>query len=149
MSTHHNLDPFPEPRDKSPMYINEPYLAESATFDYDKMFAEQEDNIRVYVPLDINKELILRRLYSIVARYGEANEDNEMNFSAEVDRLISQIEIYDQIWYVRHMPTDGSKHSKEAVELVREFVEELREIPDGCAECFPFEVIEELEEEYL
>lgn len=62
--------------------------------------------------------------------------------------LISQIEIYDQIWYVRHIPKDG-KHSMEAKKLVEEFIEKLKEIPDGGAECFPFEVIDRLREEYL
>lgn len=27
--------------------------------------------------------------------------------------------------------------------------ERLEGIPDGCAECFPFEIIDELEREYL
>ncbi len=40
------------------------------------------------------------------------------------------------------------KHSEEARTLIREFIAELREIPDGCAELFPFELIDELEEEY-
>ena len=91
-------------------------------------------------------------------------------------RLISQIEIYDQVWSVRgqwrsrqndhgkgerNELTDhgvaGSerngnsgirRHSAEAIELVKRFVAELEEIPDGCAETFPFEVIEELRGEY-
>lgn len=29
------------------------------------------------------------------------------------------------------------------------FVTKLEEIPDGCAEYFPFELIEELKQEYL
>ena len=62
--------------------------------------------------------------------------------------LISQIEIYDQIWSVRHVPEEG-EHSEEAKKLVREFIAKLEEIPDGCAECFPFETIDELREEYL
>jgi hypothetical protein len=37
----------------------------------------------------------------------------------------------------------------EAKELVREFVAMLEEIPDGCAERFPFELIDELKEEFL
>lgn len=38
---------------------------------------------------------------------------------------------------------------KEAKELVTEIIARLGEIPDGCAECFPFELINELKEEYL
>ena len=86
----------------------------------------------------------------LIFTYEEANEDNEMQFSQDVDQLISQIEIYDQIWYARHMPEDHEQqHSEEAVALVREFVEVLESIPDGCAETFPFETIEELTREYL
>ena len=90
----------------------------------------------------------MRRLNSIIYRYGEANEENEMDFSQDVSMLISQIEIHDQIWYGRHMPDEG-EHSAEAQNLVREFIERLEEIPDGCAETFPFEMIDELREEYL
>ena len=85
----------------------------------------------------------MRRLNSIIYRYGEANEENEMDFSQDVSMLISQIEIYDQIWYGRHMPDEG-EHSAKAQNLVREFIERLEEIPDGCAETFPFEMIDEL-----
>lgn len=70
-------------------------------------------------------------------RYGEANESNEMCFEGDVEQLIIQIEIYDQIHYVRNMPEEG-RHSAEAVALVEEFVERLEQIPDGCAQCFPF-----------
>ncbi len=41
------------------------------------------------------------------------------------------------------------KHSLEAVALVKEFVTHLEEIPDACAERFPFETIDELKQEYL
>ena len=114
------------------------------------------DHIRVYVPLDLSADAILRRLRFLVCRYGEANERNEFNFSMDVGRLVSQIEIYDHVWFVREGRTraigDDSvseKHSSKAVELVGRFVAELEEIPDGCAELFPFELIDELRSEYL
>lgn len=66
----------------------------------------------------------------------------------DVAQLVCQIEIYDQIWSVRHMPEEG-KHNREAVRLVKDFVAMLEEIPDGCAECFPFDSIDELREEIL
>lgn len=49
---------------------------------------------------------------------------------------LTQIEIYDQIHHVRN-GAEG-RHSEEACGLVREFVAQLKEIPDGCAELFPF-----------
>ena len=71
-----------------------------------------------------------------------------MEFDSDVGMLISQIEIYDQIWYVRHTPLEN-RHSDEAVSLVKEFVARLGAIPDGCAVYFPFELIDELKEKYL
>ena len=98
--------------------------------------------------MDLNHEAILRKLNRVIAHYGETNEENEMEFSVDVNSIISQIEIYDRVWYVRHMPHEG-EHSREAISLVEEFVARLEEIPDGCAERFPFETIEELKQEYL
>lgn len=148
---HHTLDVYPIPKDKAPLYINEPWLIDRSLLEISNGSAEpeqEEDNIRVYIPLDINKNAILRRLDTMIIHYGEANEKNELDFSIDVDMLVSQIEIYDQIWYVRHMPENG-EHSQEAADLVREFIARLEEITDGCAEIFPFELIDTLREEYL
>lgn len=147
---HHNIDVYSIPRDESPMYINEPWLIDKTLLEYTPSIEpeSEEDNLRVYVPLDINKKAIIRRLDSVIYSYGEADEGNECDFSCDVRRLMSQVEIYDQIWSARH----GAKvnnHSKEAVELVREFVDRLEDIPDGCAERFPFEQIDTLLVEYL
>ena len=116
--------------------------------DFRKTPDENRDNIRNYVPLDLNKDAILRRLDSVIFHYGEANEANEFNFAQDVEMLISQIEIYDQIWFVRHVP-EKRDHSQEAKELVKEFIARLEEIPDGCAEMFPFDMIDRLKKEYL
>ena len=148
---HHTLDVYPLPKEKAPLYINEPWLIDCSLLEVSNGSAEPEqeqDNIRVYIPLDINKNAILRRLDLLIVHYGEANEKNEIDFSIDVDMLVSQIEIYDQIWYVRHMPETGD-HSREAVELVKEFIARLEEIPDGCAELFPFELLNTLRKEYL
>ena len=39
-------------------------------------------------------------------------------------------------------------HSHKARALVEQVIKELESIPDGCAELFPFELIDELKEEY-
>ena len=109
---------------------------------------QADDAIRVYLPLDLNKEAILRRLRAIIEKYGEATEENEFDYSFVVSTLISQIEIYDQIWCMRHA-LDPAEHSVEAKQLVKEFLALLESIPDGCAEFFPFETIDELNAEYL
>ena len=153
---HHDIDIHPIPESEKPQFINEPWLSDISLMDaYPTKTAEElkqpeaeKDNVRVYVPLDINRKAILRRLRRVISRYGEANENNEINFSMDVEYLVSQIEIYDQIWSVRHMPEEGN-HSAEAIALVKEFVSLLEEIPDGCSEYFPFDVIDDLREEYL
>lgn len=147
---HHILDPYPIPKDKGALFVNEPWLADKSLIGYctDTAPEKKNHNVRIYVPIDLNKEAILQRLDRIIYHYGEVNEGNEFEFSADVDMLISQIEIYDQVWSERHMPKEG-EHSEETRELVREFIRKLKAIPDGCAECFPFETIDELREEYL
>lgn len=147
---HHTLDPYPIPKEKTPLYINEPWLIDKSLLEYTlrREPDDKQDNVRIYVPLDLNKDAILRRLDAVIAQYGEANEDNEFDFSADVNMIISQLEIYDRVWFVRHMPPKG-RHSMEAIDLAKEFVVRLEAIPDGCAECFPFEIIEELKQEYF
>ena len=146
---HHRLDPYPIPKDKTPLFINEPWVIDRSLLEMEQVIEtdDAEDNIRVYFPMDINSSSILRRLDSIIERYGAASEENEMNYSVDVGMILAQLEIYDQIWYVRHMPEKGN-HSKEAIELAEKIIERLEEIPDDCAESFPFEEIEELRREY-
>lgn len=137
-------------KDKQFLYINEPWLIDRSLLNYPPKREPDTapDNIRIYLPLDLNRDAILRRIDHIIAFYGEANEGNELNFSVDIGQVISQIEIYDQVWFARHMPESG-KHSREAVELVKEVVKKLESIPDGCAEWFPFQLIDELKDEYL
>ena len=146
---HHDLDIHPLPKEEGALFVNEPWLVDETLLDFGTVKEPdvQPDNRRIYVPLDLNKAAIIRRLNDVIRHYGEANEENEFDFSRDVHQLLSQVEIYDQIWYVRHMPKEG-KHSMEAVELMKVFVKCLEEIPDGCAEVFPFALIDDLKEEY-
>ena len=150
--THHKLDVHPIPEEGGVLFINETQFAGS----YDEIDSlKEEDNIRVYVPMDMSKEAILNRLSNIKAEYGSSSEENEFSYSREVNKLVEQIEIYDQIWFVRegNFKTDNMGrihgHSTRATELVKEFVAELEGITDECAEMFPFDLIEELNKEYL
>lgn len=150
---HHDLDIHPIPREKAPIYINEPWLIDGSLLESGKkreVLREpeaQEDNIRVYIPLDLNRKAILRRLDDVIQRYGIATESNESGFRGDVEQVISQLEIYDQIWHIRRM-AEG-KHNCNAVRLVQDIIQRLEAIPDGCAECFPFELIYRLKAEYL
>lgn len=153
MSTHHDLDVYPNPKEKQPMFINEPWLVDLSLLNNEDLSKEpesQKDNIRVYVPVDLNADAILRRLYDIIDKYGSAREKNEMNYSIAVGQLIAQIEIYDQIWYARNVPSNGDrKHSAEAYVLVERFIDVLKDMDVLDAELFPYEEIEELKREYL
>lgn len=86
---HHRLDPYPIPKDKTPLCINEPWLIDKSLLEYPPRREpdDKEDNVRIYVPMDLNRVAILRRLDRVIARYGEATEEK----------------IYDQVWFVRHM----------------------------------------------
>ena len=147
---HHTLHVYPIPREKVPMFINEQWLIDKTLLEScEEEYPDKEkDNIRVYVPLDLNHSAILRRLEAVIDRYGEANEENEMDFSIDVEGILSQVEIYDQIWYVREYQ-ETMRHSQRAVSLIKEIIVLLENIVDGGAECFPFETIEELRKEYL
>ena len=95
MSTHHTLDVHPIP--EKVLFVNETQLADPTELPP----GSPSDNIRIYIPLDLNYDAILRRLNDIYRRYGELTESNEFSISSEVYNLISQIEIYDQVWFVR------------------------------------------------
>ena len=151
---HHTLDIRPIPEGQT-RYINEPWLVDDSLFQYGKWEKEPEptnDNVRIYVPIDLNREAILRRLRQICIRHGDVYWRNESDFSCDVARLICQIEIYDQVWLSRHPITKAgrvSKHSAEGVELVEEVIRILQEVGDnGSGETFPYETIEELKKEY-
>ena len=154
---YHPIDIEPVTERKGARFVNEPWLVDVSYEGMEKWSAEPEDepdNVRICVPVDLNAEAILRRLRYFVYRYGEATEKNESEFSADVRRLVSQMEIYNQIWLTR------SKHSRvdengmiiplsdEGVKLAKAFIVELEKIPDGCAELFPFELIDELKRDY-
>ena len=150
---HHDLDINPIPKESKPLFINEPWLIDRSLqwiqeTGYDPIPLPDDDNIRVYLPMDICKSAILRRLADVISRYGPATEANEMDFSYDVNTLISQIEIYDQVWFVRHCPKHD-RHSAEAIELVKEFVVKLEDIQVNDAVFFPYDTINELKKEYL
>lgn len=151
---HHTIDPYPIP-EKSPIYINEPWLIDASKEPQMKKDVEKfrqpddcEDNVRIYIPMDLNHDAILRRLDYVINKYEEASGANEFRFGEEVSQIIAQLEIYDQIRYIRHMPKEGGKHSPEAVALAKDIITKLEGIEDAGAEMFPFELIEELKEEF-
>ena len=146
MAKHHSLDISPVP--EKVLYINEPELADRTILDtalQDDTL--QQDNVRVYIPMDINREAILRRVRNVYNRYGSPSWKNEFVYNSEIGGIVSQLEIYDQIWFAR-MGDFGNGHSKYATMLADEIIKVLEE-DEGCAEMFPYEIIDELKTEYM
>lgn len=69
----------------------------------------ENDNRRIYIPIDLNQKMILRRLGEIIRWYESANEHNELDFF-DVRRLFYQAGIYGRILFLRHM-SENKKHS--------------------------------------
>ena len=148
---HHILDVWPEPKETMPRFINEAWLVDDTVNvipDKRTPPEKESDNIRIYVPLDLNKKAILRRLDAVIEKYGYTSEENEMAYSLDVERLVFQIEIYDQYCYIKELPKD-KKHSTKAIELVKAFVDRLDRISVTDSEYFPYRMIRELNAEYL
>lgn len=155
----HKLDIHPLPKDKQFLYINEPWVIDKSIY-WETGPAPNEpedepDNVRVYMPVDLNANAILRRLRYVIAHYKEATFANEMDFSVDVAHVIYLLEIYDQVWFSRskkHYTNEEGMiigHSREAVELAKEIIAELEQIPDVDSDMFPFDTIDEIKKEYL
>ena len=99
-----------------------------------------------YVPLLLNKKRITDKLWQLIGRLGDCDWRTEMEYSTETDKLIRQIEAYDEIVKLETGVEDV--HSEEAVALVKEFVEILMQVPDGGSDTFPFAEILALSNEY-
>ena len=69
----HKIDVWSVPREETPRFINETHLIDKTLLEMPEEVADmaEEDNIRIFVPLDLNKKAILRRLRCIVNHYGE------------------------------------------------------------------------------
>ena len=82
---------------------------------------------------------------------GNPNDMNEMEFSCEVGKIISQLEIYDQVWVARDLKNavriEERIHSTKGIELTKKIINVLME-DEGCAECFPYDVVDELKAEF-
>lgn len=86
------------------------------------------------------------RLYSVL---GYPTERNESEFSTKIGQNVSQLETYDQVWTARDMEhaiqkgQSAVRHSQQGTALARKLINYM-ETHDGCAECYPYDIIEEL-----
>ena len=160
----HKLDIHPIP--EKVLYINELSLANPMVFqttpEHEKAISGDtisrggvlpDDNVRVYVPMDLNADSIMRQFLALYDALGSPDDNNESLFSAVVTKLISQLEIYDQVWVTRDLAhavqkADGEVfHSRQGIELAQKIVDFLLR-DKGIAECFPFDEIEKLKKEF-
>ena len=100
--------------------------------------------------LDISEEDFYKALEQ---EYNEANlieyEKNNRCFTYLSDYYIAENYIVSRLSAMKAFFLDSGTEFDNAIDLVEEFTDKLEEIPDGGAELFPFELIEELREEYL
>ena len=160
----HKLDCKPIP--ENVLYINELNLVDSLPYEtnieMEKALTGKrkkeggvlpDDNVRIYVPIDINADAIMRRLHLLFVTMDYPTEDNESAYSFAVRRIISQLEIYDQVCVTRNFENSvqkelgGVRHSREGIELARRIADYLEE-NDGTAELFPWDEIEKLMQEF-
>ena len=161
---YHKLDIHPVPEEV--LYINELSLAENVPYETKDTMERAvtgkcvrdsgilpDDNVRIYVPMDLNADIIMWQLYSLFGSLGYPSESNESVYSSAVRKIISQLEIYDQVWSARNVgetvqkEDGGVRHSRQGIELAGKIVKYLED-NDGSAECFPYDEIEELKNEF-
>ena len=137
---HHNLDIHPIPEEV--LYINEMDFLEPNYYELKEQIKKAasgktiaqggilpDDNVRIYVPM-------------------------ETEFSTAVGIIVAQLEIYDQVWVARdaahtvQKSEGGVYHSQKGIELAKKIIEYLEE-NEGCAECFPYEIIDKLKDEFI
>lgn len=113
-----------------------------------------DDNVRIYVLMDLNADKIMWRLYRIYMVLDDPDYHNETEFSTAVGIIVTQLEIYDQVWVARdaahavQKSEGGVYHSQKGIELAKKIIEYLEE-NEGCAECFPYETIDKLKDEFI
>lgn len=162
---HYDIDDKPIPEEA--LYINDPFMTTMVepyclVSDYQmaqsaKTKAEggilPNDNIRVYVPMDLNHSNILKELSAVYELLGSPNEENELDFFFLTNKIMQKLEIYDQIWVTQdpentiRMKREGIFHSQKGMALVKEIIAYL-EKDEGLADMFPFEIINQLKEEW-
>lgn len=112
-----------------------------------------DDNVRIYVPMDLNADGIMRQLYALYGALGEPTESNESVYYSGVRKIITQLEIYDQVWVARKVEESvqkengGVRHSRKGIELAGEIINYLEE-NEGASECFPYDEVEELRDAF-
>lgn len=125
---HHKLDIHPIPEEM--LYVNAPSLAVKAPYETEDEMEKAvtgkkkseggilpDDNVRIYVPMDLNADDIMRQLYALYGALGEPAESNESVYYSGVRKIITQLEIYDQVWVERKVEESVQKIRKGAYNI--------------------------------
>lgn len=128
--------------------VDAPELADRVYPCVDYPVLDENDMIRVYVPLDISPDLITWRLYEVYDLLGSSSENNEYLYRYEIDRLITQLEIYDRIMMEQGNPVNLiTGHTIKATEIAELMINKLLE-DDGTAELFPYNMVDIIKEKF-
>lgn len=110
-----------------------------------------EDNVRIYVPMDINQEQILFKLESIFDELGELTWRTESDYAVRVWQLMTLLKVYDQSLIAQGsfptVQTGETVHSKLAIETAKKMCRILIR-NEGTGDTFPYDEIAELSQEY-
>ena len=161
---HHKLDIHPIPEEV--LYVNELSLVGNVPYETKRDMERAvtgkkkseggilpDDNVRMYVPMDLNADSIMWRLYSLYDVLGYPTESNESAYCVGVRRVIDQLEICEQVWTARNIEESIQKengevrHSRKGIELAGKIAQYLED-NEGIAECFPYDEVEELKREF-
>lgn len=106
------------------LYVNDPSLAVKVPYETEDEMEKavtgkkkseggilSDDNVRIYVPMDLNADGIMRQLYALYGALGEPTESNESVYYSGVRKIITQLEIYDQVWVARKVEESVQKEN--------------------------------------
>lgn len=159
----HNLDIHPIP--EKVLYINELGIADTAFYynteeQHQKVLTGRtrtnggilpDDNCSGLCTAGLKCYSDIERLQQIYQIMESPDDTIELEFSYQVDKIISQLEIYDQVWVARDLGNavriEEHLHSKKGIELAGKIVSILLE-DEGCAERFPYDIVDELKMEF-
>ena len=111
---HHKLDIQPVP--ERVLYINEMDFLSPDFYGTDAEYEKAltgirqseggilpDDNVRIYAPMDLNSDYIIQRLHMLEATLGNPDESNESWYLTGMQKVMVQLEVYDQVWAARDL----------------------------------------------
>lgn len=115
-----------------------------------------DDNVRVYVPINISADSILYEVNQVYDRLGLPDGYNDFSFFEEMRKIYRKLDIYDEVLMERypekaihyHVENSDFSHSENVIQVVNEMIQ-IMEDNEGCGELFPYEAINALRDDYF